>query len=290
MTSAISIKRTGAQAAAAAIRNLPSDRVAHGMAGRALSWAAVAWFVVTVLGQMMFVAYVAVVYGGAAVEGNLAGWNKVMPHGYVAGDTAGNLAIGAHLLMAAVIMIGGALQLVPQVRRIAPRFHTWNGRVYLAGAVLASVTGLYMLIVRGTVGGPLQHLGTGLNALVILLCAGLTLRHAVARQFSVHERWAWRLFMAVSGVWFFRVGLMFWIAVNGGPVGFDPVSFQGPVLSFLAFAQYLLPLFVLELYFRCRDGGNTWLRTGMALALVVLTVATALGTGVATMGMWLPHF
>ncbi|OEZ56545.1 DUF2306 domain-containing protein [Duganella sp. HH105] len=246
------------------------------------------WFAVTVAGQLMFAAYAIVLYGGAALRGDMAGWNAVMTHGHVPGDTAGNTAIGAHLLLAVAIMLGGALQLLPQLRARAPRLHRWNGRVYVAGAVLASLSGVYMLWWRGTVGDLTQHLGTTLNGLLILLFAGMAVRRARMRDVAAHRRWALRLFLAVSGVWFFRVGLMFWIAVHGGPSGFDPVTFRGPFLSCLAFAQCLLPLAVLELYLHCRTRGAA-AQYGMAAVLAGLTVAIGLGVAVATLGMWLPR-
>jgi hypothetical protein len=246
------------------------------------------WYLATVIGQVIFVAYVLAVYGGAVVAGDLAGWNKVMPHGYVPGDSAGNVAIGVHLLMAAVIMLGGALQLLPALRARAPRFHRWNGRIYLAGAAFASVSGLYMIWFRGTVGDVSQHIGTSVNALLILAFAAMALKRALGRDFAAHRRWALRLFLSVSGVWFFRVGLMFWIAVNGGPAGFDPKTFTGPFLTFLAFGQYLVPLGVLQLYLACRERG-TGVRLGMAVLLFILTLGICAGVAVATMGMWLPR-
>ena len=255
----------------------------------ALQWSVRCWYAVTVLGQLMFVSYLLAVYGGAVIRGRLEGWNVVMPHAYVPGASMGNFAIGAHLLVAAVIMLGGALQLLPRLRALAPRFHRWNGRVYLAGAVVGSLSGLYMMWGRGTVGDMVQHLGTSLNAILILACAALALRMALLRDIAAHRRWALRLFLCVSGVWFFRVGLMFWIAVNGGPAGFDPATFTGPFLSFLAYAQYLLPLAMLELYLRCRAHGGVVAHAGMALALAALTLAMCVGIAVATMGMWLPR-
>ena len=95
--------------------------------------------------------------------------------------------------------------------------------------------------------------------------------------------------MVVSGVWFFRVGLMFWIAVNRGPVGFDPRTFQGPALVALGFLQFLLPLAVLELYFMAKEGGSPLARIAMSGVLMLFTLAMGLGIVVATMGMWLPH-
>jgi hypothetical protein len=43
-----------------------------------------------VAGQLVFAFAVASFYASAAVRGNLAAWNRFMPHGYVAGETLGN--------------------------------------------------------------------------------------------------------------------------------------------------------------------------------------------------------
>lgn len=259
-------------------------------AAKALAAAARFWFLATVTGQLFFAAYIVALYGGAAARGDLPGWNAVMSHGHVAGDGAGNVATGIHLLLAAILMLGGALQLLPQVRRHLPRLHRWNGRVYLAGAVLAALSGLIMLWWRGAVGDMTQHVGTSLNAVLVLVFAGLALRKVLQGDIAAHRRWALRLFLAVSGVWFFRVGLMFWLAVNGGPAGFDPDTFTGPALSLLAFAQYLLPLAVLEGYLRCHDGAaGAAARWTMAAVLSLMTVAMSVGIAVAIVGMWLPR-
>ncbi len=276
-------------------RSAPSPRSAMrsgwpaAIAGRALDAAAVFWFVVVVLGQLIFVVYIAGFYGRAALRGDFEAWNKVLPHGYVPGDTFGNLVLGVHLAFAIVITLGGALQLTPAIRRIAPRFHRWNGRVYLFSAVLMSVGGFVMGLTRKTVGGLSQHIAIDINAALILVFAALALHHAMARRFDAHRRWALRLFLAVSGVWFFRVGLMAWLLANQGPVGFDPVTFSGPFLSVLAFAQYLLPLAVLELYFRARASTAAGPRLAMAAGLSLLTLVIAAGIVGASLMMWLPH-
>ena len=81
---------------------------------------------------------------------------------------------------------------------------------------------------------------------------------------------------------------MLWVAINGGPVGFDVETFEGPFLSFWAFGQYLLPLALLELYFLARDKSGSVVRFLTAGLLFIATLGMALGIVVATMGMWLP--
>lgn len=251
--------------------------------------AAISWFVVAATGQVFFVAYLMLLYGRAALRGDWSALNKVMPHGYVPGDVPGNLAIALHLLLAVVITLGGLVQLVPQIRARAPAFHRWNGRVYMACVAATCVAGLYMVWFRGSVGDFAQHLGVTVDAVLVLLCAGMALRHAIARRIAAHRQWALRLFMVANGVWFFRVGFMFWILLNHGPAGFDPQTFTGPFLTFLSFADTLLPLTVLELYLRAKERGRIPQRIAVATTLGVLTVAMAIGIFGAVVGLWLPN-
>ncbi|HEY0230265.1 MAG TPA: DUF2306 domain-containing protein [Dokdonella sp.] len=259
-------------------------------ADAALTNAARCWFLVAAAGQWIFAFYIAFFYGGAAASGHPEFWNKVLPHGYVPGNTVGNAALGVHLMFAAAITVAGTLQLIPQIRARLPRFHRWNGRLYVIAAFTMGLTGLYLVMSgRKVVGDAPQHIAVGINAILIMLCAAMTWRYALARDFSTHRRWALRLFLVVNGVWFFRVELMFWLFVNQGPVGFDPETFTGPFLTFLSFSQMLLPLAVLELYLRARDGREPIGKFATAAGLVVLTAAMGLGEFAAFMGMWLPR-
>jgi len=259
-------------------------------ADKALKAAATFWFLVAVIGQWIFVVYILSFYGRAVLEGDLGRWSKVVSPGYVPGDSVGNFALAAHLLVAVIITVGGPLQLIPQIRARAPFFHRWNGRVYILTTFVASITALYLVWIRGGVFGNLvQHAGISLNAVLIVFCAAMALRYALARKFGVHRRWALRLFLVVSGAWFIRVGSMLWMILDNNAGGFDPKMFQGPFLNYLSFAQYLLPLAVLELYLRTRDRAGATGKVAMAAGLFALTIAMGVGIFGATMRLWLPH-
>lgn len=260
------------------------------LASRILQISAMVWLGVAMLGQLLFAIYVAGFYGLAAMHGNPQAWNRVLPHGYVAGDTFFNGVLGLHLAFAVLIILGGVLQLMPRMRRRMPAFHRWNGRVYLLAACVLAIGGLAMVWIRGGMVGDLpQHVGVSVNAVLIVTFAAIAWRYARTRQMDSHRRWALRLFLAVSGVWFFRVGLMFWILVNQGPRGFDPQSFTGPALSALSFAQFLVPLAVLELYFLAQARRIPRVQHAMAAALGLLTLLMSVGIGAATAFMWLPR-
>ncbi|HEY0178806.1 MAG TPA: DUF2306 domain-containing protein [Dokdonella sp.] len=258
-------------------------------AARALRATAALWLAIAVGGQLLFAGYVAGFYGRAAVQRRPEALNTVMPHGYVAGASFTNAVVVLHLAFAVAIVLAGAMQLTPALRRRRPELHRWIGRGYLVAAAVMSIGGLIMVWVRGAVGDLSQHVAISVNALLILAFAAIAWRHARARRLDAHRRWALRLFLTVSGVWFFRIGLMFWVLVNGGPAGFDERTFTGPALSILGITQYVLPLAVLELYFRAQARGSARSQLAVAALIGLLTPPTLIGIGAAVMFMWLPR-
>lgn len=258
-------------------------------ADAALRFSAGFWFMTAILGQLIFAAYIGAHFGGSALRGDFESWTEGLIHGIVAGDPIGNLAVFLHILLAFVITLGGPIQLLPQVRARWPRFHRWNGRIYLTTAFVISLGGLYMVWTRGVLGPLSNSIAISINALLIMGCAAMTLRFALRREFDHHRRWATRLFLVVSGVWFFRVGLMLWVAINGGPVGVGE-ELEGPFALTLAYAQYVVPLAIYELYLRVRARSGSGGRFAMAATLIVLTVGMGVGIAMATMFMWLPKF
>ena len=257
-------------------------------AQKTLNLAARFWFVVAVAGQWMFAYYIAARYGGSALRGDWKVWIDRMSHGQ-GPMTIGTVAMAVHLFLAVIITIGGPLQLIPQIRRRAPRFHRWNGRVYAVALFIATIAALYMVWFRGTAGDFSQHVGVSLDAVLIMIFAVLAVRYAIARDFTTHRRWALRLFIVTSGVWFFRVGMMLWLVINHGPAGFNPKTFTGPFLTFWSFGNYLLPLAILEIYLRATDRSSSSARFAMAAGLFVLTIGMTIGILVATKVMWLPR-
>lgn len=247
------------------------------------------WFVVVVIGQFIFATYILGLYGVNGLAGDFERWNVATPHGYVAKDLLGNVLFGLHMAMAAVITIGGPLQLMKKVRTKFPRFHRINGRIYITSAFLISLAGLYLAWFRTMAGGLPGAIFITINASLILLCAYYTIKYAVARKLKTHRRWAIRLFLAMSGVWFFRVFLMLWLTINQGPVGFDMESFEGPALNMLYTFSYILPFIFAGFYFRAKETNAKKMRLGVSAFLWVLTGCIAVGTVVATMGMWLPR-
>jgi len=258
-------------------------------ADKILGYTLSTWFTVAVIGQLFFAIYVAGFYGGAVVDGNLARWNEVISPGYQEGATLSNLAIGIHLFFAFLIMLSGPLQFISQVRNRFPTFHRWNGRVYVMLTSIGGITGFYMIWTNEGSGGPVSHLAMSLEAVLIVFAGFMVWQKAVKRRMQQHEQWAVRLFLVASGVWFFRVFIMGWIIINGGPVGFDPETFSGPFIDFLSYAHYLLPLAIYELYLLAKRRGGVFGRYTMTGLLMACALVTIIGVFGATTGMWLPR-
>ena len=252
----------------------------------------IAWTCVALLGQLVFAAYVLLFYGKSALAGEPRRWNEVLPHGWKDGAVLDNSVLAGHLLFTVVIVFGSLVQLLPVVRRRVPSLHRWTGRAYLVTAAALSLGGLYLLWVRGGAAGDLsQHLAITGNALIILGAAAMAWRAARARRIDDHRRWALRLFVAVSGVWFFRVGLMAWLGVFRAPVGFDADAFSGPFLTALAWGVYVVvPLLILEAVLRAqRSTASAGQQAIVAIGLAMVTLLMAFGVVMATAGMWGPR-
>ena len=253
-----------------------------------LARAATFCFLSIAAGQLLFTAFILAFYYPSSLSGDFAAWNsKPLIKGFVAGDASGNLFFAAHVLMAAVITVGGLVQLVPAIRDPWPAIHRWNGRLYLISALTLSLGGLWLTWGRGTWMNLIGAAGITLDALLILAFAALAWRTARARRFALHRRWALRLFAVASAVWFMRVGYMAWgIASGGAGIG---RAMDGPFDIFLAFANSLLPLAVTELYLRAGANGTPAAKKGVAVLLATSGLVILAGSAGAWMVMWSPY-
>lgn len=245
-------------------------------------------FSIIVVGQLIFALYIFGLYGVSGLAGDFERWNAAAPEGHVEGDLLGNIFFGLHVLLAGIISLGGPLQLMKRVRARFPHFHRINGRVYILAAFLISIAGLYLAWIRGTVGGLTGSIFITINAMLIMLSAFYAISTARKRQLTDHRKWAIRLFLCMSGVWFFRVFLMLWLTIHQAPVGFDPESFQGPALNMLYVFSYILPIVFAEFYFLAKTKGQRE-KSILSLFLIVLSICILVGSFSATMGMWLPR-
>lgn len=254
-----------------------------------LSRSARLWFLVAVVGQAAFVWMIAAYYGRRTVAGDFANWNdKPIIKGYVAGDGLGNAMFGAHVLLAAVVTIGGLMQLVPAIRRRAPALHRWNGRMFLVIAYVMALGGLWLTWVRHTFLSLISGIAVTLDGVLILLFATIAWRMARVRNFEAHRRWALRTFMVVNGVWFLRIGLMAWVLASGGGPGMNE-TMSGPADIIIQFGAYLVPLAVLEAYFVGQRNNLALTKYLIGGTVLLMTIVTALGIFGAVSFMWSPY-
>ncbi len=252
------------------VASSPSRR--GGFPDALLNGATTLWFFVLLAGQWVFLYFIASFYGPSTLSGNFEAWddNPFLSHGYVVGDSMGNLAFAGHVLMAMVIVFGGTLQLIPWIRKNAPWFHRWNGRVFLMAAVLASIAGLWMDVTREiAVEGLDANFSISLNGVLVLILAALAWRAAAVRNFVSHRRWALRAFVGVNGVFFPRLMVFGYIVLAQAP----PSDILFEVLTYLS---YLLPLALTEFYLRAKDGPG-FVRVGMAVLVLGASAYMAVG-------------
>jgi hypothetical protein len=267
----------------AAVARAPDAR---GLAQSALQFSAIAWFIPALLGNWVFAYHVLETYLVAALGGDYTGWTDRLFVGLVEGDIVGNSALAVHLIIAFIVSIAGPLQFIPQIRAYAPAFHRWNGRFYISAGVMTSIAALYMIWTRDTFGPDTLELSVSLNGVLILVFAGVTLRYAMARNIDVHQRWALRTFMVMSGVWFLRVMYACLGILTGGNIpGSDDVM-GGPTNLVVGYSSFLLPLAVLELYLLAKRSQSAPAKFAMAALVLTCAMGTGLGVFGTAMG-WL---
>ncbi len=265
----------------------PGDRL--GFSERVLRAAGIFWFLTAAIGQLAFVYFIVAYYGTRTFVGDYEAWNdKPLIDGYTPGDRMGNVMFALHVLPAAIITLGGVAQLIPQIRARAPWLHRWNGRLFLFIAYGMAMGGIILTWGRGTYLSPISGFATSIDGVLILMFGAIAWRLAVKRDFEAHRRWAMRAYIAVNGVWFFRVGIMAWIIFNQGPVGMTR-NLDGPADIFFSFGCYLIPLAVLEAYFvaqRSRDAASKYAGAGLVLAATAVMSVGIFGT---IFMMWRPY-
>jgi len=263
------------------------------------SWlrrSAVTWFALAVVGQLAFVYFILAYYGARTASGDLAAWNdKPLIEGYVAGDDLGNFMFISHVLLAAVITLGGLHQLIPAIREHWPISHRIVGRSFVLVAWFMALNGLWLVWVRGTQLSLVSAVATSINALLLLWFVSAAWFLAMRGRYADHRRWALRAFVVANGVWFFRIGIMAWVLINQGPVGMNE-TLSGPADIALSFGSYLVPLALLELYLRAQrpaPGGGGMANRGWRIAALTGLGAGAAITALGVFGtvafMWGPY-
>ncbi|TDF37647.1 DUF2306 domain-containing protein [Alteromonadaceae bacterium M269] len=255
----------------------------------ALKLSVSSWLVVALIGQWLFALYILTTFAFPLVGGGVGNVDfSHMITGYIEGDNSGNFAMLAHIIPAALLSMGGVIQIMPYVRKNYPAFHRWNGRLFLTLGLIGAVTGLYLTWGRGSRLSDIGAYGISLNGVLILVVSLLAWRYAMLKKFDLHKRFAVHAFILINGVWTFRLYLMSWFMINQGANG-NNSTLDGPADLFFSYACYALPMLVAELYFWAKRQKSKVKKAAVSGVLWVGTLVTTLGVFGAFTLMWLPR-
>ncbi|KZN35262.1 hypothetical protein N480_19655 [Pseudoalteromonas luteoviolacea S2607] len=255
-----------------------NTRTSSKAANQGLKYSTAFWFVAVLAGQWFFFYYIISFYGFSVINDNMEIWNRWEVFGktpYQVGDFAGNLAFAAHAIGAGFVAFGGALQLLPQMRRYFPKFHKANGYLYLLTVFALSVSGFYLVWVRDQHPITLDGIGTSINGILILAFTFFCARTAIKKDIRNHRKWAVRLFLVSNAQWFLRLGVFSYL-VTGTSLGFDP-KFGDPFFPMWTFGCFVIPLVMAELYFLAGDTHRSIIKWIAASSLSILTVLMLVG-------------
>jgi len=245
------------------------------------------WFSCLLLAQTCFVIYLALGYGLTSVTTGISGWSLLNKTAYIANDPTGNLMYAAHVLLAIVMIIGGSLQLIPTLRVKYTKFHRYNGRLFVLLACTISLAGIYLMVIRGSVGSPLTQGLTIFGGCVIILSSIFAVRAAKTRNIKHHQIWAIRLYLAANGVLFFRLIIFAWFLLFG-TLGIDTTTFTGPTVLAASICSYVLPLVIAELIRYAESTKNKVITIATASLMLFISIIFLVGLLSVVLAQWYP--
>jgi hypothetical protein len=265
----------------ATLTNLTLDRI-----GPPLLTGALRLLMVTVwISSGLFALYIVGRYLPGLVSGELSQWNsRIQPQLVEPEHTAAAAGLGLHLFTGALVLLLGSIQFIAALRARWPQVHRVTGRIYIGACLLMAVGGMVHIVSKGTVGGVPMNVAFFGYGLAMLVCAVLTLRHAMARSLQAHRAWAIRLYALAIGSWLYRMyyGLIFATGVGG-----IQNDFQGPVDLAMNYLFWVPNLVLAELVIRGQGRqAPGWLSTSAGLLIVAAGLVIAFASYFATRIMW----
>jgi len=110
-----------------------------------------------------------------------------------------------HWVGGSIVLFCGPLQLIASIRRKFPKFHGWNGKIYLFGCILTSFGGFFYLVLNGTVGGISMDISFAIYGVALLFCAIMAFREGFwTKNIKRHREWALRTFYLGFASAFYR--------------------------------------------------------------------------------------
>lgn len=145
----------------------------------------------------------------------------------------------SHRLLGGVLLILGALQFEPNLRRSKPFIHRVSGYGYLTLGFIAAITGVILVLRHGFGGFP--H--TAIVLVVVLMYMGMLAKafvHARAKNYQYHREWMIRGF--ALGLFVATVRNLIFVMVAAGGFGASPQE----IFNTAFFMSVLLNLSVAE--------------------------------------------
>lgn len=247
------------------------------------------WVSIALIGQWFFAAYIISVYALPAILGNPELTFQVSPtQGLKSENGFDTFMLFSHVLPAALLALSGLFQLFPIIRRKYPKFHRYNGRLFLSLGLAGALTGLYLSWGAGFRLSNIGAIGVTLNGILIPIAIFFAWKTAIKKDFVAHQRFAIHSFLLINGVWSFRLYLMAWYIINQGSFG-NTRTIDGPADIALSIACYLLPMAIAEFIFWAKRKSSQkikWAAVGLTFVGMAITL---IGVGAASMMMWTPR-
>lgn len=92
-----------------------------------------------------------------------------------------------HFVGGAIVIIAGAFQFNAGFRSRYLTVHRWLGRIYVVGAIVGGLAGLYLAFYSS--GGLVAHFGFGMLALVWLGTTFTAYHHVLEGNIRIHQDW-----------------------------------------------------------------------------------------------------
>ena len=243
---------------------------------------AAVWFSTTFFAIFIFFHYIV-----NAARHKWSRWNCYLP---LKDDNTRKFSTAAmmiHLLSAMTLLLLGNIQLLPVVRKKAPKVHRWCGRIYVTCAFLAGLFGTLYVIVHGTAGKTIQNIGFGIYGALTLLSSVMTYYYiAVKKDIDTHSHWGIRTYVLSIGSWLYRMGYGVWFTFFGKAGIHD--DFHGPYDIFMDFGFFIIPLLVAEAYIRSSKP-QTILSGSLLATLLITTLLVTIASTAMMMGFrWIP--
>jgi uncharacterized membrane protein len=163
--------------------------------------------------------WIATFYSIAIANRNWHNFNIIFPDLWTDGYPVASIAIAIHLIGAVFMSLAGAFQLVKYIRKHYAIVHRWVGRLYVISSVIASCGGLVFIFNKGSYGGREADVAFAVYGFYFLWCGICTYYYAaIAKDYSTHKLWAWRLYALSLAAWIYRADYYFWMLVFGTTV------------------------------------------------------------------------